>query len=88
MFTHSSAHLGFITDCGVSLYPPRQLTVTTAERRVIVSDGLVSDPWVRSDSFRAVGFGLLVPDSRRKRKVISHLTFPGSFEATLLTTHT
>lgn len=44
MFTHSAAHLGFIADCGVSLYLPRQLKVTTAERHVIISDGLVSDP--------------------------------------------
>lgn len=88
VFAHSSAHLGFITDGDVSLYPPRQLKMTTAERRVVVSDGLVSYPWVRSDSFPAVGFGLLVPDSRRKRKVISHLAFLGSFEAILLTPHT
>lgn len=38
VFTHSSAHWGFITDCGQSL-PTRQLEMTSAERRAVVSGG-------------------------------------------------
>lgn len=68
---------------------PDSSEVTTAERCSMVEDGVVRDPWVRNDVASCLWvLWLLVWDSRRKKKVISHLAFPGRFEATLLTPHT
>lgn len=49
VLTHSLGTLGVRYDCGISLQPHGQLYVTTAERCLMVSDGVIRDPWVRSE---------------------------------------